>query len=76
MDYYDLQDQIILNLARMSNKNFTKFCNKYDIKTPKDMVDFFEQRESDEELEKIFYLNNFKTNRYFEKGTNPNLKYM
>ena len=54
MDYYDLQDQIILNLARMNNKDFTKFCNKHEIKTPKDMVDFFEQRESEEELEKIF----------------------
>ena len=41
MDYYDLQDQIILNLARMNTKDFTKFCNRYDIKTPKDMVDFF-----------------------------------
>tara|TARA_Y100001973_G_C5133704_1_gene299182 strand:- start:405 stop:578 length:174 start_codon:yes stop_codon:yes gene_type:complete len=57
MDYYDLQDQIILNLARMNNKDFTKFCNKYNIKTPKDMVDFFKQRESEEELEKIFYNN-------------------
>ena len=57
MDYYDLQDQIILNLARMNTKDFTKFCNRYDIKTPKDMVDFFEQRESEKELVKIFYNN-------------------
>ena len=57
MDYYDLQDQIILNLARMNTKDFTKFCNRYDIKTPKDMVDFLEQRESEKELEKIFYNN-------------------
>ena len=57
MDYYDLQDQIILNLARMNNKDFTKFCNKHEIKTPKDMVEFFKQRESEEELEKIYYNN-------------------
>jgi len=57
MDYYDLQDQIILNLARMNKKDFTKFCNKYNIKTPKDMVEFFKQRESEEELEKIYYNN-------------------
>jgi len=43
MDYYDLQDHIILNLARMNKKDLTKFCNKYNIKTPK------------EALKKIYY---------------------
>lgn len=57
MDYYDLQDQIILNLAKMNNKSFTKFCNKYNIKTPKDIICFFAQRQTEEELEKIFYEN-------------------